>query len=61
MSRENVEVVRRLYDRFDETHRPVADMLAPDFAWDMSIFAGWPEDPVYYGADGVAEFLATWL
>jgi ketosteroid isomerase-like protein len=36
-------------------------MLAPDFAWDMSTFAGWPETPVYQGAEGMAEFLATWL
>jgi ketosteroid isomerase-like protein len=61
MSQENVEIVRRLYERFDETHLPVAAMLAPDFAWDMSTFGGWPEDPVYYGADGMAKFLATWL
>ena len=61
MSQENVKIVRRLYERFDETHQPVADMLAPDFAWDMSTFDGWPEDPVYHGADGMAKFLATWL
>jgi ketosteroid isomerase-like protein len=61
MSQENVEIVRELYERFDETHQPVAEMLAPDFAWDMSTFVGWPEDPVYYGADGMARFLATWL
>jgi ketosteroid isomerase-like protein len=61
MSQENVEIVRRLYERFDETHQPVADMLAPDFAWDMSTFGGWPESPVYYGAEGMSEFLAAWL
>jgi ketosteroid isomerase-like protein len=61
MSQEAVEVIRGLYERFDETHHPVAELLAPDFAWDMSTFGGWPEDPVYYGADGMAEFLATWL
>ena len=37
-----------MYERFHETHQPVAEMLAPDFAWDMSTFVGWPEDPVYY-------------
>jgi ketosteroid isomerase-like protein len=61
MSEKNVEIVRLLYERFDETHQPVADMLAPDFAWDMSTFGGWPEDPVYHGTDGMAKFLATWL
>ena len=61
MSQENVEIVRELYERFDETHQPVAEMLAPDFAWDMSTFGGWPESPVYYRAEGMSEFLAAWL
>jgi ketosteroid isomerase-like protein len=58
MSRENVEIVRQIYDAY----------LAGDFAaglahldprveFDVSIR---PEGKVYYGHDGVADALRTW-
>src|SRR5437879_2765908 len=61
MSRENVELVRRGYEHFRSTGAPAADDMSPDFVWDMSTFAGWPEKQVYEGPDGALEFLTAWV
>jgi ketosteroid isomerase-like protein len=58
MSRENVEIVRRAYERFATTG--VVAEITPDFVWDMSNFHGWPEQQVYEGAEGARTFLAAW-
>jgi ketosteroid isomerase-like protein len=61
MSRENVEIVRRGYDYFRSTGEPASHEMSPDFVWDMSTFAGWPEKQVYEGPDGAREFLTAWV
>ena len=60
MSQENVDIVVRGFEHFATTGQPLAEVLAPDFVWDMSTFAGWPERPQYEGADGTREFLRDW-
>jgi ketosteroid isomerase-like protein len=60
MSRENVEIVAQGYARFAETGELNEERTHPDFVWDMSTFAGWPERQIYEGADGAGEFLASW-
>jgi SnoaL-like domain len=41
-----------------------AAFYAPDCTWSFRHFVGWPDDPVYYGRDGVrklfADFLSAW-
>jgi ketosteroid isomerase-like protein len=60
VSQENVEVVRRGYQRLRETGRIPAEVVTPDFVWDMSNFAGWTEQPIYAGAEGPTRFLDDW-
>ena len=60
MSQENVELVRRGYERFAATGQFVADIASPDFVWDMSNFHGWPEQQTYEGAEGAQRFLDEW-
>jgi len=60
MSQENVEVVRRGYERFAATGRFVEEIITPDFVWDMSNFHGWPEQQAYEGAEGARAFLSDW-
>ena len=57
---QNVEIVRDGYERFRATGRFVAELAAPEFAWDMSHFHGWPEDQVYEGVEGAEAFLREW-
>ena len=61
MSQENVEVVRRGFEHFSATGGQLSEILAPGFVWDMSTFRGWPESPIYEGADGVQRFLKDWM
>jgi ketosteroid isomerase-like protein len=61
MSAENVEIMRRGYERFIATGDLDEAITAPDFIWDMSTFRGWPERQTYEGIDGTREFLATWV
>jgi ketosteroid isomerase-like protein len=59
MSRENVEIVQRLYV---EPKNPLAvDFYAPDIEWDMTHYAGWMDDPVFRGRDGVRTFMRNWI
>jgi ketosteroid isomerase-like protein len=60
MSQENVEIVRRGLERFMTTGRFAAGEVAPDFAWDMSNFQGWPEHQIYEGIAGAETFLRDW-
>jgi ketosteroid isomerase-like protein len=60
MSAENVEQLRRGYERFIRTGEPLEENMAPDFVWDMSTFRGWPERKYYEGVDGMREFIADW-
>jgi ketosteroid isomerase-like protein len=56
----NLEVVRGGYEHFKRTGELPVDIYAPDFVWDMSHFAGWPEDQLYHGVEGALAFLAAW-
>jgi ketosteroid isomerase-like protein len=60
MSRDNVEVVRRGYERFLSTGEIPDGDFHPDFVWDMSTFRGWPERHVYPGVEGARQFNAEW-
>ena len=56
----NLDLVRGGYEHFKRTGELPTDIYAPDFVWDMSHFAGWPEDQLYYGVEGTRAFLAAW-
>ena len=60
MSRENVEIVREGYEQFRRRKTFVSELAAPEFAWDMSHFHGWPEQQVYEGVQGADRFLEEW-
>jgi len=60
VSAANVEVVRRGFRHFQDTGDFLEDILAPDFLWDMSKFAGWPEQQFYEGIDGARRFVREW-
>jgi ketosteroid isomerase-like protein len=60
VSRENVELVRRAYERFTATGRFVSEIIAPEFVWDMSNFHGWPEQQLYEGVAETEAFLEDW-
>lgn len=56
----NVDIVRRGYERFVATGDVLAEIIAPEFVWDMSHFSGWPEEQTYDGVEGTRAFLRTW-
>jgi ketosteroid isomerase-like protein len=60
LSRANLEIVRRGWDHFLATGELLDEILAPDFAWDMSTFRGWPEKGLYLGVEGARSFLRDW-
>ncbi len=60
MSQENVEIVRRGWERWIATGEFLAGIRNEDFVWDMSTFRGWPERQTYPGVDGATEFLREW-
>jgi ketosteroid isomerase-like protein len=60
MSEQDVEVVRGGYESFLANGTLDLSIATPDFAWDMSHFAGWPEQQVYDGAEGTLRFLTDW-
>jgi ketosteroid isomerase-like protein len=60
MSQENVEVIRRGYAHFLATGDFLEEIVAPDFVWDMSLFRGWPEQPIYEGLEGARVFVRDW-
>ncbi len=57
MSQENVEIVKRLLEDFIAIG---PDATPADFIWDMSTFRGWPDQPVFHGVEGFAEFMSAW-
>jgi ketosteroid isomerase-like protein len=59
MSRENIELVRRVMAEFNETQQP-SEFLAPDFVWDMRSWPVWTGQPEFHGAGGFREFFAEW-
>jgi len=59
MSRENVEIVKRVVENFIATDR-LTDEVAADFIWDMSTFRGWPDQPAFHGFDGFTAFIDAW-
>ena len=56
MSQENVEIVRRGYERYNRTGEPEWSLLGPDVVYDVSRRTFDPA--VYHGHEGVREFLA---
>jgi ketosteroid isomerase-like protein len=60
MSLQNVEIVREGYERFRIEGRFVAELVTPDFVWDMSNFRGWPEQQVYEGPEEAQRFIEEW-
>ena len=61
VSEENVEIVRRGYERFIATGDFLAEAVDPDFVWDMSTFHSWPERQTYEGLEGAQEFMSEWV
>jgi ketosteroid isomerase-like protein len=59
MSQANVEVVERFLEDFVVTGQ-LSDLVARDVIWDMSNFGGWPDQPLFHGFDGFAEFMSAW-
>jgi len=59
MSRENVEIVRRLYA--EPKGRLAFDYYAPDIEWNMTHYSGWADDPIYFGHTGVRTFMRGWI
>jgi ketosteroid isomerase-like protein len=59
MSAENVEFVRTAYERSNP--RQAYELFHADAVWDMSHFAGWTEEPLYHGPEGILDFHRRWL
>ena len=56
MSQENVEIIRRGYERWTATGK----VLAPDdLVWDVTNL-GWPGQQIYQGREGADRFNAEW-
>ena len=55
----NVDIVRSGFDHFAATGDMLADIVAPEFVWDMSHTA-WPEEQTYDGIEGARTFLRRW-
>jgi ketosteroid isomerase-like protein len=56
----NIDIVRHGYEHFTGTGDVDGEIAAPEFVWDMSHFAGWPEEQTYPGVDGGRRFLRAW-
>jgi ketosteroid isomerase-like protein len=61
MSQQNVEVVRRGYAHRQARGDFLAEVLAPDYVWDMSHFSGWPEQQTYEGIEEARRFIREWM
>jgi ketosteroid isomerase-like protein len=61
MSQQNVEIIRRGYERFIASGQLPEEIMDPEFVWDMSTFRGWPERQTYEGVEGAREFMSDWL
>jgi ketosteroid isomerase-like protein len=60
-SAENVEIMRRGYERFTSTGELPEDIMDPEFVWDMSTFGAWPERQTYEGIEGTRGFMTAWV
>jgi ketosteroid isomerase-like protein len=61
MSRENVEIVRRVCEAFAEGDSDtVFALVDPEVEWDFSNVDTWPEERVYRGYDAIAQFFDVW-
>ena len=61
MSRENVEIVRRIYDAFLSADFEAAfTALDPEICWDLT-HHDWPGEDTYTGHDGVLAVLSEWM
>jgi ketosteroid isomerase-like protein len=60
VSPENVELVRRYYAHRQARGDFLAEVLAPDYVWDMSHFGGWPEQQIYEGIEEARRFIREW-
>jgi ketosteroid isomerase-like protein len=60
VSQENVEIMQQGFAHFQTTGDFLAEIMAPDFVWDMSKFSGWPEQDLYRGIEGARSFIADW-
>jgi hypothetical protein len=58
MSRENVEVVRRMLSEFNTSHQ-LTEAWAPDLVWETG-FPG-ARTTEYHGREGFYEFLEDWF
>jgi ketosteroid isomerase-like protein len=56
----NREIMERAYEHFEAGGGLTPGLAGPGFVWDMTNFAGWPEQPRYEGAGGAERFLADW-
>ena len=52
--------MRRGYEHWFGTGEFLLEDPDPDFVWDMSTFAGWPERQTYPGVEGARQFIADW-
>jgi ketosteroid isomerase-like protein len=60
MSRENVEIVRRILAEFSETQR-LSDLVSPDLVWHTGSWTLWTGPSEYHGRDGFLEFFGEWI
>jgi ketosteroid isomerase-like protein len=61
MSRENVEIVRRVAEAFAEGDSDtVFALVAPEIEWNFSHADTWLEEQVYRGYDAITEFFGKW-
>src|SRR6266480_4617381 len=61
MSRENVELVRRILSEFGETLQPVSDLTSPDVIWNNGSWTAWTGPTEYRGTDGFIQFFGEWI
>ena len=62
METANADRVRKGIERLQRTGEfSLLGEVPDDFVWDLSTYAGWPEDPEYQGVDGVRRFMRDWL
>jgi ketosteroid isomerase-like protein len=61
VSRENLEIVRRVCDAFAAGDLDsVLSLVSPEIEWDFSHADTWLEDQVYRGYEGITEFFGKW-
>jgi hypothetical protein len=59
VSQANVKIVKRGVEEFIATGQ-LSDQTAADFIWDVTTLRGWPDQPLFHGVDGFAEFMSAW-